>query len=423
MSPRSGQSNRTSARVGPGRCALIIVENQTYVTDTRVKAEATSLREAGWRVHVICPAPPGAAPGPGRAAAYAETEAGGIIVHTYRMKFAARGVARYIKEYFLSLFHISRLALRIDRKERFAVVHLCNPPDLLFVAGALLKLRGVKVIFDHHDLFPEMILSRHKGPLGWTFYRLSRLLEFMTFRTADAVLSTNESYRDVAIRRGRLDARDVFIVRNGPSPEEICPVPPEPALKRGFPLMACYAGIMGPEDGVLELIEVIRDVVERQGRADILFCLLGDGAAKREAEDRAREWGVGDHVVMPGMVLDRALFRRYLSTADIMLAPETSNPHNDKSTFIKIAEYMAMGKPIVAYDLKETRFTAGDAAVYAPSGDIRAYASALVGLMEDPARRARLGEIGVERIRDLFQWEHQKVHLLEAYDHVLRTDG
>ncbi len=183
--------------------------------------------------------------------------------------------------------------------------------------------------------------------------------------------------------------------------------------------MACYAGVMGPEDGVLELMEVVRHVVRHLGRSDVLFCLLGDGAVRNEAFARARAWGIQAHVDMPGMILDRGLFLRYLSTADIMLAPETSNPHNDKSTFIKIAEYMAMGKPIVAYDLKETRFTAGDAAVYVPSGDGEAFAAALVGLLDDPARRASMGRVGIERIRTRFQWEHQKTHLLGAYEYVL----
>lgn len=402
-----------------GRSVLIIVENQPYFTDTRVKSEAAALREAGWRVHVICPdvSPGSRGERPPR---YQTRELDGVMVRSYRTDFAERGLVGYLKEYLGSLFHITRLSLRIFRSDGFSVVHLCNPPDILFLIGGFYKLLGRKVIFDHHDLFPEMILSRHQGLARRVLYRASRVLEFLTFRTADAVLSTNRSYRDIAVGRGRVREDDVFVVRNGPRAGEIVPLAPEPTLKKGFPFMACYAGIMGLEDGVLELMQVIRHIVVERRRTDILFCLLGDGAAWNEAAERARVWGIQGAVDMPGMVLDRALFCRYLSTADIMLAPELSNPHNNKSTFIKIAEYMAMEKPIVAYDLVETRFTAGDAAAYVRSGDADAYATAIVTLLDDPARRASMGRIGSDRVKTRFQWEHQKEHLLRAYDHVLR---
>jgi glycosyltransferase involved in cell wall biosynthesis len=398
---------------------LIIVENQPYATDTRVKAEAAALREAGWRVQVICPDVPQRS-GRGEAPLYQRRELDGITVLSYRMDFATRGLIGYLNEYLLSLFHIARLSFRISWSDGFSVVHLCNPPDVLFVIGAFYKLLGRKVIFDHHDLFPEMILSRHKGLARAVLFRFSKALEFLTFRTADAVLSTNQSYRDIAVGRGRVDGDDVFVVRNGPRSGEIVPIPPEPALKKGFPFLACYAGIMGPEDGVLELLHVVRHIVRQLGRTDILFCLLGDGAARNEALELARAWDIQRYVDMPGMILDRPLFCRYLSTADIMLAPELSNPHNNKSTFIKIAEYMAVGKPIAAYDLAETRHTAGDAAAFVPSGDLEAYAAAVVELLDDPDRRARMGSIGTERIRTRFQWDHQKGNLLRAYDHVLR---
>jgi glycosyltransferase involved in cell wall biosynthesis len=402
-----------------GKSALIVVENQPYVTDTRVKAEAASLREAGWRVHVICPrlSQEGRRE---RSPVYQDRTLDGIDIHSYRMDFAARGLVGYLREYLVSLLRIARLSLRVFRRDRFSVIHLCNPPDFLFIVGAFYKLLGRGVVFDHHDLFPEMILSRYQGPVQRSLYLFSRALEFLTFQTADAVLSTNHSYRDIAVRRGRVDEGDVFVVRNGPRAGEIVPGRPVPELKKGFSYMACYAGIMGPEDGVLELIQVIRHIVRQLKRTDILFCLLGDGAARNEAAECARTWGIQEYVDMPGMIVDRPLFCKYLSTADIMLAPEMSNPLNDKSTFIKIAEYMAMAKPIAAYDLRETRFTAGDAAVVVPSGDMEAYAAAIVALLDDPGRRAQMGDIGIERIRTRFQWEHQKGILLEAYDHVLR---
>lgn len=420
IDPRTPPGTRAAGR-GRDRSVLIIVENQPYATDTRVKAEAAALRDAGWRVHVVCPdVGPGAADG--RPPRYQSRTLDGIQVSSYRTDFAVRGLAGYVKEYLSSLYHIFRLSFRVFRTEGFSVVHLCNPPDILFVVGACYKVLGRKVVFDHHDLFPEMVLSRHRGLARRVLFPLSVALEFLTFRTADAVLSTNRSYRRVAVGRGRVKEGDVFVVRNGPRTTEIVPVPPDPALKKGFPYLACYAGIMGPEDGVLELMRVIRHIVLELKRTDVLFALLGDGAVREEARDLARSWGIERHVDMPGMVLDRGLFCRYLSTAEVMLAPELSNPHNDRSTFIKIAEYMAVGRPVVAYDLTETRFTAGEAAAYVPSGDLKGYAAAVVGLLDDPESRARMGRTGIGRIEALFQWEHQKGELLRAYDHVLRGD-
>lgn len=411
-------ADRPSAGAGRDRSVLIIVENQPYLTDTRVKAEASTLHEAGWRVHVICP-DPSSAGREGGPLLYQHSEIDGIHVHSYRMDFASSGLPGYLKEYLNSLFHIARLSLKVFRRDGFSVVHLCNPPDVLFVVGALFKFLGRKVVFDHHDLFPEMVLSRHRGLAQRLLFQLSRILEFLTFRTADVVLSTNQSYRRVAIGRGRISEADVFVVRNGPRVDEITSSVPDPTLKRGFPYMACYAGIMGPEDGVRELMQVIRHIVLQKGRSDILFCLLGDGAARSEAVAFVQASGIQRFVDMPGMILDRSQFFRYLATADLMLAPELSNPHNDKSTFIKIAEYMAVGKPIAAYDLAESRYTAGEAAIYVPSGNMEAYAEAIVGLLDDPGQRALMGELGIERIKTRFQWERQKENLLRAYARVM----
>ena len=304
------------------RSAMIIVENQPYSTDTRVKAEAAALREAGWRVHVICPDVFQRGQRE-RSPLYQNRVLDGIIVRSYRMDFATRGMIGYLKEYLFSLFHIACLSLRVFRSDGFSVVHLCNPPDILFIIGAFYKLLGRKVIFDHHDLFPEMILSRHKGLAQRILFHFSKVLEFLTFRTADAVLSTNQSYRNIAVGRGRINEGDVFVVRNGPRSSEIVPIRPEPTMKRGFPYMACYAGIMGPEDGVLDLMQVIRYIVLQLKRTDILFCLLGDGAVRNEAAEFARAWDIQRYVDMPGMILDRTLFCQYLSTAEYHASSRT----------------------------------------------------------------------------------------------------
>lgn len=418
MNPLTGPPGNSKTAPRPSKSALIIVENQTYLRDTRVKAEAATLKESGWRVHVICPAIDEGTGGR-RGGFYASRDIGGVLVHFYPMRFAGRGLTAYFREYVFSLFHVARLSWRIFLRHGFSTVHLCNPPDVLFVVGFFYKLLGKKIIFDHHDLFPEMVSVRFRGIRAKLLHRFALGLEFLTFKTADAVLSTNRSYREIALRRGRMDEERVFVVRNGPILGEIAPVPPDPELKKGFRYTACYAGVMGPEDGVMELMEGIRFIVHRLGRKDILFFLLGDGSAYGSIDEKVRDWHLQEQVNMPGMVLDRSLFRRYLSTADIALAPERSNALNDKSTFIKIAEYMAMAKPIVAYDLKETRHTAGDAAVFVPSGELEGYCLALVRLLEDPDRRERMGNSGLDRVKRQFHWGHQKGYLLEAYDYVM----
>jgi glycosyltransferase involved in cell wall biosynthesis len=256
---------------------------------------------------------------------------------------------------------------------------------------------------------------RARGALYW----LSRLMEFASFRLADVVIATNESYRRVAIERGRKHPEDVFVVRNGPDLSRIHPVDPDLSLKRGKPHLIAYVGVMAPQDGIDGALRSLASL--RRLRADWQAIFAGGGDVFQEVVALAHRLGLGDMVEFPG-VLPTEDVVRVLSTADVCLAPEPKTPLNDASTLIKVAEYMAIGRPIVSYDLAESRFTAGDAALYAAPNNEEDFAQCIHRLLEDPALRASMGTSGRTRVRRGFTWSDSESRLLAAYEHVL-TDG
>jgi glycosyltransferase involved in cell wall biosynthesis len=411
-----------SNQVSSSRKALIVVENSFVPFDIRVWYEATTLRDAEWETVVICPAPTGvhaANTAPVNAGAPVDLE--GVMVYHFPLTSAEQGVVSYLVEYLSAFNSIARLSWHVWRQGRFDIIHNCNPPDIFFPIAMLFRLLGARVIFDHHDLFPEFIAYRYPGLTGRLLHAVARVMEYLTLRTAHVIISTNQSYRRVAMKRGRLPADRVLVVRNGPKTKEFTPVQPVPALKRDFRHMVCYAGVMGHEDGVLELIKSIRYVVHDLGRRDILFVLLGDGAARPEALAKVDEWGLEALVDMPGMIRDKELLRQYLCTADVCVSPEPLTPLNRRSTFIKIGEYMTMGKPVVAYSLDESRYTAQEAALYVEPGNVGAFGQAIVTLLNDAERRSRMGKLGQQRILEHLSWEHQQWNLFRAYAIALET--
>ncbi len=403
------------------RKVVIVVENSFVPLDTRVMSEAKAVQEMGWQAVVVCPFPPEAyRDGKIPPSTSPREDLDGITVYRFPLKFAKRGFFGYVQEYLMAFGGIARLVWRVWREGRIDIIHFCNPPDIFFPIAWFFRLLGVRIIFDHHDLFPEALAWRFQGRMGKLLVGVARLTEYLTFHAANRVISTNQSYRQIAMERGRIPEHRITIVRNGPIIDEFAPVEPVPALKQGFPYMACYVGVMGPEDGLMELISVIRYLVIDRGRRDIFFALIGDGAVRSHALEQFKAWDI-DHVVsMPGMIRDRLVVRQYLCTADVCLSPEPFTPLNAHSTFIKIGEYMAMGKPVLASDLKESRFTAQDAAVYVDPGDTSAFGDALTALIDDPARRQWMGELGRQRILNELGWEYQKEKLHQAYIEVLK---
>ncbi|MFI8067768.1 glycosyltransferase family 4 protein [Streptomyces sp. NPDC086033] len=393
----------TAGGDGSNRRALILVENLSVPFDRRVWQECTTLRDAGWTVHVICPQGEKRDTEP-------EAEIDGIRIHRYPLRAATGGPAGYLREYGSALWHTVRLARKVGPVD---VVHACNPPDLLFLPALWMKRRGARFVFDQHDLVPELYLSRFDRGED-LLYRAVCALERRTYRAADIVLATNESYRDVAMRRGGRRPEEVFVVRSAPAIERFQPVPPEPELKRGKLHLLCYLGVMGPQDGVDYALRALAKLRDEFGRTDWHAVFVGAGDAFDAMVELSRQLGLSEQVQFTGRIPDADLVR-YLSTADVCLSPDPRNPLNDVSTMNKVLEYMAMGRAIVSFDLKEARVSAGDAAVYAPANDEAEFAKLITLLLDDPEKRAEMGEIGQERVSGPLSWRNSQASLLAAY--------
>ena len=399
---------------------LIIEENSRVPMDVRVWYEATTLRDNGWDVTVICPASSTDLDANQKHLRDVEpVDLEGVLAYYFPLRKAKEGVVGFLEEYITAFVSIFRLSWRVWRWKKFDVLHICNPPDMFFPMAFFYRLLGVGIIFDHHDLFPEFISHRYSGLLGKLLHVAARVMEYLTHQSAHLTITVNQSYGRLATSRGCVHPDNLSIVRNGPKANDFAPVEPVLELKKGFPIMVSYLGVMGYGDGVPEMIDSIRYVLTELDRRDILFVLIGDGAKRADAMGKIQEWGLDKYVVMPGMVRDKQLLRQYLSTSDICLSPEPLTPLNAHSTFIKVGEYLAIGRPVVAYDLNETRWTAEDAAIYVEPGDIQEYGRAIVRLANSPDLREKMGEIGRNRILNLLSWEHQETYLLQAYEKVL----
>ena len=390
----------------PGK-ALILVENLSVPFDRRVWQESTTLRDAGWEVHVICPQGTKRDTEP-----YVELD--GVRIHRYPLSAATGGPAGYAKEYASALWHTFRLARKIGRVD---VVHACNPPDLLYLVARMLKRRGARFVFDQHDLVPELYLSRFDRGEDFLYRAVCRL-EKATYRAADVVISTNESYRQVALTRGGMAPEKVFVVRSAPAVDRFQQVPAEPELKKGKRHLHCYLGVMGPQDGVDYALRSLAALRDEQGRTDWHAVFVGAGDTFDDMVKLADALGLSEQVEFTGRIPDEDLVR-YLSTADVCLSPDPKNPLNDVSTMNKVMEYMAMGKPIVSFELREARVSAGDAAVYARANDVAEFAKLTAQLLDDPAGRERMGELGRTRVAGDLSWARSSESLLAAYESAL----
>ena len=383
---------------------LILVENLPVPFDRRVWQEACTLRDAGWTVSVICPA--------GKAFEKKLEAIDGIHVYRYNLPLEADGAVGYALEYGAALFWSFMLSVRVLFTRGFDVIHACNPPDLFFLIGGFYKLFGKKFVFDHHDLNPELYEAKF-GRRDF-FYRLLLKLEKWTFRTADVSIATNESYRDVALERGGMDPARVFVVRSGPSLERLRIRPPDEKLKAGRRHLVGYVGVMGRQEGIDLLLHAARIVVRCYAREDVHFALVGGGTSLQEMRELADELGVARYVTFTGRVPDDELLA-VLNTADVCVNPDRACALNDKSTMNKVLEYMALGKPVVQFDLTEGRRSAGEASLYASPDDAADLAGKIVDLLDDPTRRARMGRLGRERIERELEWRHEAPRLLAAY--------
>ena len=391
------------------RSILILVENLPVPLDRRVWQESCALRDAGYEVVVICPRM--------RGFTKPEEVLEGIHIYRHWISEEAGGFFGFLREYASALFGQFWLAWKAWWRHRFQLIHLCNPPDLLFlVALPFRALFGTKILYDVHDVCPEMFEAkfRQRG----AFYWIVRLAEWLTYRCADVALATNESVRDVALTRGGKDGTEVFIVRTAPA-VSAADYAPDFSLKKQRRYLVGYVGVMGDADGVNYLMDAAHHVVNTLGRKDVQFLLMGTGPEYANLLAQRDGLRLQDHVDMPGRVTNEYLFTA-LQTMDVGVSCDPINPYNDRCTMNKVLEYMIFAKPQVLFDLKEGRASAGDAAVYVTENSPQKLGDAIAQLLDDPKARERMGRTGQERIRAQLNWQRSVDQLLLAYERIWR---
>ena len=382
----------------------MIIQNGSIQQDFRVWQEAKTLINSGYTVSVICP-------GYGNRGSEILD---GIHVYYYKEAPLTHGAFSFLIEFVYTWLRTFFISLRILHKPGFDIIHASNPPDTFFLLGWIYGLLGKKFVYDQHDLCPEIYLSRFEKN-NVPFLKILTFLEKMTYRTADVVISPNESYKEIAKSRGNLPEEKIFLVRTGPDLDRVKETSPDRSLKNGRRFLVSCAGDLNPQDGVDYLLEVVDYLVNRKRRDDIHFAVLGDGDSLPHLKRMAIKLNVTDHVTFPGW-LTGSRFLEYLSTTDVCIAPDPKNQHNDVSTINCVMEYMALGKPVVAFALRETPKVAGAAALYAKPNDSLDMASKLEELLNDEKRRKWMGEHGRKRIEQDFSWYHSEKLLLEAYN-------
>jgi len=389
------------------RKILIVVENNPVPFDSRVWKEACSLLENGYEVTVLSPKGKG----------YGRTYECLQGVHIYRHPAPKEGNSPlgYLWEFSCALLWEFLFSWWIYLRRGFHVIQGCNPPDDIFMVALPFKLFGVKYVFDHHDANPELYLSKYqqKGLL----YRSQVLLEKLTYRSSDVVMATNCSYKNLAVTRGGLAPDDVFVVRNGPDVDAFKAIPPIPALKHGKAYLVGYLGTMSIQDGLDILLDVALEIKNR-GRRDVHFTCVGGGPELARLQQMVKDKGLEDTVNFTGRVPHQKLLE-ILSTADVCVNPDKPCEMNSISTMLKIMEYMALGKPIVQYEVKEGRFSAQEASLYsANSNQVTNFADDILWLLKHPEERRRMGEFGRRRAENELAWKYSVEHLLTAYDRV-----
>ncbi len=385
---------------------LIIVENLTVPLDRRVWQEARTLHEAGYTVSVVCPK------GGKYTQPYEVLE--GIHVFRHPLPYEADGALGYALEYSWALAWEFALSVKAYWKVGFDAVQACNPPDLLFIIGAFWKFAfGKRFVFDHHDINPELFEAKF-GKQG-RFHRLLLWLEKLTFKTADVSIATNETFKDIAIKRGGMAPDRVFIVRSVPDLTRFKRIAPNQALKNGRQHLIGYVGIMGAQDGVDLLVDAMDELVNGQGRRDVQCAIVGSGTELPGLERRVAAKGLKDFVTFTGFLSGEPLLKAF-STFDIGAIPDPKNTYNDKISMNKVFEYMCLGIPFVGFDLIEGRKASGDAALYAGGNDPKQLAGAMGRILDDPDLKGALAEEGIARARSLLKWETERARLLNAYE-------
>ena len=385
-----------------GKHVLIVIENLPAPFDRRVWQEATTLKEEGADVSIICPKMKG----------YTKPfeQIDGINIYRHPLPAEGHGALGYLVEYSSALFWELLLCIKIFLKKRFHVIHGCNPPDLIFLVALPFKLFGVKYVFDHHDINPELYIAKfNKRGL---FYRSMLLFERLTFRAADYSIATNESYREIAIKRGGMPPENVTVVRSGPSLKRLKLTKGNPDYKKGRDFLIGYVGVIGVQEGLDLLMESVQYIVGK--RKDVQVAIVGGGTALDEVQLLADEMGLSDYVDFYGRVSDEKLVA-VLNTCDVCVNPDKPTEMNNLSTMNKIMEYMALKKPIVQYDLKEGRASALEASLYAKNHDTVDFAKKIMWLLNNPDEREQMAEYGYNRVLNELSWDYERENLIGFY--------
>lgn len=386
---------------------LIVVENLPVPFDRRVWQEANTLREHGAKVSIICPKMKG----------YTKSYEvlNDIEIYRHPLPLEARGAMGYLLEYSTALFWETWLAFRIYLKKPFHVIHGCNPPDLIFIVALFFKLFGVRYVFDHHDINPELYIAKFdkKG----LFYKLMVWFERLTFATANYSIATNESYKAIAIQRGKMDPDKVQVIRSGPKLDRLKLLAPDPQYNKGRTFLVGYVGVIGEQEGIDLLLESVNYIIKQ--RQDIQFAIMGGGSDLERMKQLSSSMGLDDYVDFYGRVPDDLLIA-VLNSADVCVNPDKPTEMNNLSTMNKIMEYMALKKPIVQYDLKEGRFSAQEASLYAKWHDTEDFANKIMELMDDTDARQRMGEFGYNRVINELSWDYESKKLVKFYQRVMK---
>jgi glycosyltransferase involved in cell wall biosynthesis len=385
---------------------LFIVENLPVPFDRRVWQEATTLSENGAKVSIICPKMRG----------YTNSFEiiDGIEIYRHPLPVEARGATGYLIEYSVALFWEFYLSWRIYFKKRFHVIHGCNPPDLIFLIALGFKILGVKYVFDHHDINPELYIAKFNKK-GF-FYNLMVWFERLTFATANFSIATNESYREIAIRRGKMSEDKIQVVRSGPKLDRLKLLPPDKQYLKGRKFLVGYVGVIGEQEGIDLLLESVKCIVSM--RNDIQFAVIGGGSDLEKMKQLSERSGLTSYVDFYGRVHDDLLVA-ILNTADICVNPDKPTEMNNLSTMNKIMEYMALKKPVVQYDLKEGRFSAQEASLYARNGDTDDFADKIIQLIDDKELRAKMSSFAYDRVLNELSWDFEKGKLIRFYERIL----
>lgn len=387
------------------RGILIIVENLPVPFDTRVWQEATTLVQNGYTVSVICPK------GKGYDKEFEILQ--GVNIYRHDLPTEGNGLVGYVREYGTALKEQIRLAKKVYKEVGFNVIQGCNPPDNIYMVANRFKKYGVKYVFDHHDICPELFEAKFKKK--GLLYQSQIFLEGKTYKNCDIAFVTNESYKKIAIERGKMNPKNVFVLRSGPKLERLKIQKPKNEIKRGKRYMVGYLGVIGQQEGIEYLLEAAKYIKESKGRNDIFYGIVGGGPHLEALKQKCKEMKIDDIFEFTGRVSDQVMLD-YLNTADVCVNPDEYNEMNDKSTMNKILEYMALGKPIVQFDLTEGKYSAQKASLYAKPNDSKDLAEKIIFLLDNEEKRVEMGQYGMKRIKNELSWEHTSKELLRGYD-------